>query len=211
MYGGEERRLLSAPHRVRFAGFVATTPALQQMGWQLSAEQDFAGMGVRLAMRHEDAQIIAIKNKVDFYRFLQANHPSHIHRSLSGTDEDYFLTFDVVRIGNLNSMVEYWSLGDDDRNPYGAFRPIDAKTQYVNHRVDKFEDLIIFAPALVETQELIVDPGDVSAILEKIRAAQVPEQEAIRQRKRLRESREGMMLEAEPRRAFHAQILSIAA
>lgn len=195
---GAERRLLSAPHRVRFAGFVATTPQLQQEGWELSAEHDYVGMGIRLAMRHQDYQLVAITNAVSMVHLMQERFiPS------SG---DPALTFHVVRIGSLGKMqVQYHT------NPYSEFRAIDAKPQIQMVRIDKLEDLVVFAAPLVETQELIVDEGEVSAILAKLAEAQRPEQERIRARNRLRESREGMMLDAEPRRKFHAQILSIAA
>lgn len=200
-----ERRLLSAPHRVRFAGFAATTPQLQQMGWQISAEQDFMGDRCRIALRHADLQVVAITNSVSFYHLAIRGAPG----GYIDPTRDHVLTFDVVRMGNLETYVHQWCM-DEPIRP-GAFESIDAKTQFVSGRVDRFEDLVIFAPPLVETQELIVDEGKVSAILAKLVEAQKPEQERIRDRQRLRESREGLELGAEPRRKFHAQILSIAA
>lgn len=200
-----ERMFLSAPHRVRFAGFVATTPQLQQMGWQLSAEQDFMRDAIRLALRHEDLQLVAITTAISFYQMAMRNHPSPSHRIIS---QENHLTFDIVRMGPMNSTYVEWR--NSDLRP-GVFSPIDAKTQFIDSRISKFEDLVIFAPALVETQEIIVDENEVSSILAKLVEAQRPEQERIRARQRLRESREGLELGAEPRRNFHAQILSIAA
>jgi hypothetical protein len=87
-----------------------------------------------------------------------------------------------------------------------AFRQIDAEPQYVEQIVERIDDLKIFTTPLIRTEELIVEPSTVAAMLEKIREMQVPEQERIRQRERLREAREAM--EA-PRQTFHAQIISI--
>jgi hypothetical protein len=65
----------------------------------------------------------------------------------------------------------------------------------------------IFAVPLVRTEEIIVEPQDVAAMLEQIRRMQSPEMTEIRQRERQRERQH----EAGPREVFHAQILSFAA
>lgn len=177
------------------------------MGWEISAETDMYDMGVRLAMRHQDYQMIAITNSVS------AMHLHHMHdnRRYWENWEDGQLHFDVVRMSTMRGMVEYYH-----DNPYRGFRPIDAKPQFVEmetlvKHVASLNDLIVFAPCMAETKEIIVDEAEVSSILAQLIEAQKPEQERIRERKRLAESREGLRLGAEPRRQFHAQILSIAA
>jgi hypothetical protein len=198
-----DRVLLSLPHLVRWGGFVARTPELQRMGWELSAEHDPWSMGVRLAMRNQDYQMVAITNSVSAMHLHQ--HP-HLRRMTNDPDE-YLLKFDVVRMMTTRAMVEYVR-----ESPYIGFKPIDAKPQFVDmHYMKSIDELIVFAPCMAETQELIVDEAEVSSILAKLIEAQKPEQERIRERRRLRESREGLMLDAEPRRKFHAQILSISA
>lgn len=198
---GTDRVLLSLPHLVRWGGFVARTPDLQRMGWELSAEHSPWDGGVRLAMRNQDYQVIAITNSVSAFHLHQ--HP--YFRQMTANPDDCLLKFDVVRMMHTSGMVRHY----DETNPFAGFRPIDAKTQMV--RTSNIEDLIVFAPCMAETQELIVDEAEVSSILAKLIEAQRPEQERIRARKRLRESREGLELGAEPQRKFHAQILSIAA
>jgi len=192
-------RLVSQPHRVIWAGWETTTPRLQQAGWEIAAEQDFTQYGVRLVFRHQQMQCTAITNSVDFYRQAMMNHPGGYDAST-----DPRLTFHVVR------MAHHLQIGFvDDHAP--AFRLVDAQMQMVAHQVRDIEDLGIFATPLVRTQELIVDESEVSAILAKLVEAQKPEQERIRDRKRLRERREGLELGAEPQMKFHAQLLSIAA
>lgn len=197
-----DRILLSLPHLVRWGGFAARTPELQRAGWEISAEHSPWDMGVRLAMRNQDDQLIALTNTVSAYHLHHLSERRFIHR-----DGDHLLTFDVVRMVTMRAMVEYIH-----ENPYLGFSPIDAKTQFVETRqLRDINDLIVFAPCMAETKEIIVDESEVSSILAKLVEAQKPEQERIRDRQRLRESREGLELGAEPRRKFHAQILSIAA
>jgi hypothetical protein len=116
----------------------------------------------------------------------------------------HLLHFNVVRMAHGIQIAYH-----EDHPP--AFMPIDAQMQFTRKIVQNVEDMGIFATPLVRTEELIIDESEVSAILARLVEAQKPEQERIRDRKRLRESREGLMLGAEPQMKFHAQILSIAA
>jgi hypothetical protein len=89
---------------------------------------------------------------------------------------------------------------------FANFRQVDAEPQFVNQEVKSIEDLKIFVTPMTRTEELIVEPSTVAAMLEKIREMQLPEQERIRQRERLRTAR----VSEEPlRQQFHAQIISI--
>jgi|SRR6185437_1258469 len=191
-------RLVSQPHRVIWAGWETTTPRLQQAGWEIAAEQDFTRYGVRLVFRHQQMQCTAITDSVDFYHQAMMNYRDRFDPSA-----DPRLTFHVVR------MAQHLHIGFVEEAP--KFRLVDAQMQMVAHQVRDIEDLGIFATPLVRTQELIVDESEVSAILAKLVEAQKPEQERIRDRKRLRERREGLELGAEPQMKFHAQLLSIAA
>ena len=199
-----ESRLVSEPQRVVWAGFETTTPRLQQAGWEIAAEQDFTCDGCRLVFRHRDMQCIAITNTVRFYDLARMTHLEPQRRFYAEPGRDWALTFHVVRMSHGIQMALY-----DDNRP--NFKLIDAQSQFVKREYVNLEDMGIFATPLVRTEELIVEPDQVSAILEKLREAQVPEQAAIRARQRQRESREGMQVGAEPQTRFHAQILSLVA
>jgi len=210
-------RILSKPHRVHWAGFTTTTARLQQAGWSLSAEQDFQNDGIRLALRNEDAQLYGITDRISFYRLAVDDYERSMARyreprysrdfgSPLASSDDGLLDFHVVRMAS-QIMVHHL----ERTNPLELFNSIDAATQITREKISRLEDLVPFAAPLVQTKELIVDESEVSAILAKLIDAQKPEQERIRDRQRLRESREGLELGADPRRRFHAQILSIAA
>lgn len=180
--------VISAPHKVVWGGFESTTTRLQQAGWELSAEQSDFHMGVRLAMRHRDWKIYGVTNVVNVDRF-------------SYTRSQGALCFVVAYMANDITV--------QTMDNFSGFSPIDAAPQFIAER-KSIEDFNIFATPLARTQEIIVDPQDVMAMLERIKMMQAPEQSAIRQRDRLRERRDGIELDAQPRQVFHAQILSIA-
>lgn len=184
-----DARVLSLPHRVHFCGWVTTLPALQQAGWELSAEQDFVGMGVRIAMRHSDWQLRAVTESVDFNFF--------DHYSIARARPMDF------HIAHFASTLYAVAEGDFTR-----FAPIDAMPQFISTERKSIDDFGIFATPLARTEEIIVDPHDVMALLERIKDLQRPEQAALRERNRARERRLDQPIQ---RQSFHAQILSIAA
>jgi len=196
-------RLLSQPHRVFWAGWETRTTTLQQAGWEIAAEQDFVKWGVRLVMRHQQMQTVAITDSQDFHRVAMLNDPGR--RWAAEDPRSYLLEFNVVRIAHdMAFQIEHLSYMPD-------FRLVDAQSQYCHRELRNIEDMGIFATPLVRTEELIVDESEVSAILAKLVQAQKPEQERIRDRQRLRDKREGLSIGHEPQMKFHAQILSIAA
>lgn len=196
-------RLLSQPHRVVWAGWETRTTTLQQAGWEIAAEQDFQRWGIRLVMRHQQMQTVAITDSQDFQRVAMMNRPGQ--HWAAEDPRAYLLTFHVVRIAHdMAFQIEHTMRTPD-------FRLIDAQSQLCHREVRNVEDMGIFATPLVRTEELIVDESEVSAILAKLVEAQKPEQERIRDRQRLREKREGLSIGHEPQMKFHAQILSIAA
>jgi hypothetical protein len=94
-----------------------------------------------------------------------------------------------------------------------AFRSIDAYPQVTTSQIKSIKDMSLFAVPLARTHEILVDPAQIGSILEQIRVAQLPEQEAARARQQLREARHSYNLLDEPitHQNFHAQIMSIAA
>ncbi len=181
--------IISAPHEVHWGGFRSTTTRLQQAGWSLSAEQSDFGRGVRLAMEHREWRLYGVSNEVQVDRF---QYSPRIQ-------------------GPLRFSIAYMAsdIHVNVVDNYAGFAPIDAMPQYIAER-KAIGDFNIFAPPLARTQEIIVEPADVMAMLEQIRKMQAPEQAAIRQRERLRATRDDVQIDAHPRQVFHAQIISIA-
>lgn len=180
---GIERAVISAPHVVRWAGFESTTPRMQQCGWEFSAEQSDYNMRVRLAARHQDFRIYGVSSyvSVDRFSYDRKNGPLIFEFKYMASD---------LRV-QLNEMDF-------------AFRPVDARPQIVTVR--SIDDMNIFAAPLARTEEIIVDPQDVMAMLEQIKRMQAPGQADIRKRDGRRELDE----QPGPRQVFHAQILSLA-
>jgi hypothetical protein len=178
-----DARLLSRPHEVRFAGLRGDTYSMQQAGWQLAAEEDPYGGSVRLAMRHEKASLFAMTNstRLDYYRF-----------------GDSILCFDIVLLHSVKDIVIYETMS--------RFEAIDAKPSLVSIERTSIDDFHIFARPLVRTQEIIVEPKDVSEALDLIKRLQSKELSEIRERQRARDRRGE--IQASPQMKFHAQLLS---
>jgi hypothetical protein len=198
--------MVSMPHKVSWCGFETTTPRLQQAGWQIAVQYDPAYMGIRLVMKHEGMQCQAVTNQVDYMRALHSSHSLYVRHLGPNGEDSAILHFHVVRMAHRLGFTVFENVEGSFVRSWSA---IDAMPQMVKNV--GLDDMQIFATPLTRTEELIVDPNDVASILEKIRQAQLPEQKAIRARERLRESREGLRVDAEPQMNFHAQILSIAA
>lgn len=177
-----DRRLLSVPHRVLFAGFESTTTRLQQAGWELAAEELVYEDRIRLLMRHKGANLSLITRQVH-YGFFDNGNPGDR------------LTFEVIKVASAMSVV----LNEQQF----VFRQIDAMPQYVNYEPRAIEDMGIFAAPLVRTEEIIVEPQSVAECLDLIRKMQAPQLAAVRKRNEQRE--------AINQQRFHAQILSLAA
>lgn len=185
-------RILSRPAEVWWAGFRATTIGLQQAGWELAAEEDMRSCRLRLMMRHQGLRLYALSDFSRFDYFSQQNpYFQDAYRPL---------TFQVVQAAHDFHTVRMM-------DSLAGFRQIDAEPQIICDPIKSIEDLKIFVTPMVRTEELIVEPANVAAMLERIREMQVPEQERIRQKERLRQAREAM---EGPRQTFHAQIISIA-
>jgi hypothetical protein len=202
-----DRFLISAPHRVLWGGFETTTTRMQQAGWRISCQQDAWRDGARLALINDELRMSGITDSVSYYHLAQMNMSRPELRILPTDRREWFLTFHIIRMNHQMTVGHY----DEDRTSWYA---VDAMPQIDCRRVDRLEDFAIFAQApMVRSNEIIVDPSDVNQLMEQIIKLQKPEQEALRQKARLRESREGYELEEKPvqRQTFHAQILSIAA
>lgn len=184
-------RILSAPVDVYWGSWRTTTTALQQDGWELAVEHDFSRWGYRMCIHHRQLQMWGMSNVVKMNRDYEARygrnlHPIHIQYMASKL--------------NINIIA-----------PMMQFKPIDAYPQISHQEIKSIEDMVQFATPLVRTKELIVNPDEIGKILELIQQAQLPEQESIRWRERLKASREGRTIDSIPQQVFHAQVLSIVA
>jgi hypothetical protein len=184
-------RLLSQPCEVLWAGFRSNTYVLQQAGWELAVEQDFSGLRLRLLIRNRDMQLYAVSDasSFDFYR----NAHEHLSRPV----------FHIVQASSTMQLAQIVGFA-----PSFSFKQFDAAPQFSAMRYDNIEDLGIFAAPLVRTEELIVEPADVSALLEQIRRMQAPGQAEIRAKQRTRECTDRIP-DARPMTRFHAQIITL--
>lgn len=187
-----EHRVLSRPAEVWWSGFRATTLGLQQAGWEIAAEESVYDGRIRLMLRHQQMRLYALTNSAEWNYFSQ-----NMERSP--------LVFQVVQAAPRLEVQVTAEVGAGWAN----FQQIDALPQFVETKRVSADDLRIFATPLTRTEELIVEPQDVAAMLEQIRKMQAPEQARIRAKERLQQSREGTPIEIHPRQNFHAQIISI--
>jgi len=186
------RYILSRPHPVIWAGFRSDTRTLQQAGWEFSASQQFETDSVGLVMRHGVMGIHAVTNTVP--NMMYDLHPQALQQFRVNYLTDRGITFQHMEVPN-------W---------LPTCRPVDMQPQMVE--VKSIEDMNLFAGCMARTQELIVDPDDVSAMMDRILELQRPGAQAHYE-KVLRDSRaEGSVVRgAGPRQNFHAQVISLVA
>jgi len=183
-----DHHFLSRPIRLHWAGWETDTYRLQQAGWSLSADQDIMSFRMRIAMRHEAAQMRAISAPVDF----------DFHRNFS---DPRYLDHIVLPVQALGRDVSIHMHGAVE----WKFQPIDAQPQFIERKVSRLDDLVHFAPSLARTQEIILPEDSVPDLLERIRKLQEPAR-IERLKQSLAVNREGMSLDAYPRQKFHAQM-----
>ena len=187
-----ERRVLSRPIEIWWSGFRSDTARLQQAGWEIAAEEDVYGGRIRLMLRHQDMRLYAITNQREWDYYAPHSQQSP-------------LVFQVVAAAPRLECRVMPEIGTG----WADFKQVDAMPQFIPEKIVTPDDLRIFATPLVRTEELIVEPQTVAALLEQVRRMQAPEQARIRAKDRLRDKREGMSLDALPRQTFHAQVISI--
>jgi len=186
--------LLSYPIKLRWEGWETDTHKLQQYGWQLSAEQDPLRGLLRLAIKNSRAKIYGIsditnfdyicyhKNKyMNYYEFLSKIDPIEIQLA-----SQMFLH--IQQIGPMN------------------FHPIDAQPQFTTLEPKSIEDLILFAPNLARTQEIIIPEKSVLDLMDEILKKQEPARHEYFTNK-VRDDK----FNVSPRQKVHAQIISLVA
>jgi hypothetical protein len=186
-----DHRILSRPLRLLWAGWETNTARLQQAGWVLSAEQDVYQDRMRIAMRHQGMNLMAMTPRFDF-RYQEG-----------AQDYRYLQEFPMQVVHAMGREVFVQEHGTMD----WMFKDIDAQPTISHSKITKLEDLAHFAAPLVRCNEIIIPEESVSTLMERILTLQQPAR-TERLKEQLR-SPEG--LAAIPQQKFHAQILSIAA
>lgn len=210
-----ERIPISYPVKVFFAGFESDTFRLQRAGWQLSMENTIEmcrdGHTVRLAMKHEQARLYALTNRVPLgSRYLAAvtfGETQAVRQFIESVQ------FDVICVAPAIQFQVIPEMGPM------SFQAIDATPQFMDRKTVDLETIGMFKPlALSEDVELYVPEKSVPELLELIRQKQEPIQKELREKKRkaaMREDVRAQMLGDDfsgykPQRDIRAQILSIA-
>jgi hypothetical protein len=197
MFQDWERRILSKPTPVHWAGFESNTFRLQQAGWDFSAEQDFASMRTRILMRHK---------------------AMHFYGSSGMVDTDFFQGQGSEGWRNIRFPIQ-WITGGGVQvmrvmDNFENFRPVDMQPQVQSrNEIKDIEDMGLFATAsLARTNEIIVDPDSVADMLARINDLQDPERKE-HFAKMAEEARRGGgdRSNYRPRQNFHAQIISLVA
>jgi hypothetical protein len=149
------------------------------------------GDRMRIAMRHDSMNLMAMTDRFDF----------HYHEAIQ--DPRYLREMPVRVVQAMGRDVNIHVAGSVD----WTFQAIDATPSYTTHRIEKLEDLAHFAAPLVRTREIIIPEESVEDMLERILKLQQPARtERLREEMR---NPEGLV--SQPQMKFHAQILSIAA
>lgn len=194
----DERVVASRPHPVFWAGFKSNTWALQQAGWEFSMQQDPAYDRIGMVMRNRQFGMRAGSVGISYYNLENGiRDPNNLQPFQVNWMTNADIGYRVMEQVNISPYIE-------------EYRPVDARPQVV--AVRDFDDLNIFAGApLARTQEIIIDPDDVSAMMDRILELQRPGREAHYKEMVREASRAGNIPQAVPRQNFHAQILSFAA
>jgi hypothetical protein len=184
-------RILSRPLRLLWAGWETTTTRLQQAGWKLSAEQDFYGNRMRIALSHDGMSMYAMTPSFDF-QYMEA-----------ARDYRYLESVPIPVVHAMGRQVFIHEHGRID----WMFKEIDAQPTFTATKISKIEDLAHFAAPLVRCNEVIIPEESVPELLDRILKLQQPAR-TDRLREEMR-SPEGLI--AAPQQKFHAQILSLVA
>lgn len=188
-----ERNILSRPHPVHWAGFRSDTRTLQDAGWEFSAEQRVETDSVGLVMRHGAYGIHAVTCTVP--NMMYDLHPQALQQ------------FHIQYLTDRGIQFQTYQMPDW----VASCKPVDMMPQMVE--VKSIEDMNMFAGVMVRNKEIIVEPEDVSTLMDRILELQKPEAKAHYERV-LREQQKGHALVrdgAGPRQQFHAQVISLVA
>lgn len=167
---------------VVFAGFTSDTYRLHGAGWQIAVEnEDYSGIST-MVLRHEKLGVAAYARCMDYQNRLMRSRASTFQAQYM--QDHYPLTYVVEQMARGVLMR-----GVNIHTQVSGFALIDPTPKMLMMEEQDIYNLPAFAAASAPTpaEELIVDPADVSAMLDMIRKAQSPTQAEIRARARRRE------------------------
>jgi hypothetical protein len=191
-----DRHIQSRPHEIHFAGWRSNTFALQQAGWEFTAQQHIEYDGIGLAFRHPQLGLRGVTNVL----------PSMFYEELRHDDRGAI--FNVAWMTDAQVRVREYQM--PEFITHGQMEPVDMRPQIVE--VKDFDDMVRFAGVtLVRTNEIIVDPDDVSAMMDRILELQQPERRERLMRIAKENRQPGTRIQEVPKQHFHAQLVSIAA
>ena len=156
--------LLSSPVKVRWAGWVSDTFALQNAGWELSAYQDPCYRAVELAMRHPRLKMYGVSNRVD-----------NVHMERLGRAT----VLPELIMQYMSSDLRVQTVSDS----IAKFRPVDATPQIMETEIRHIDDWGIFK-TLAREKQIIVVPQSVPELLEIALKYQAPRQKELRAKRR---------------------------
>lgn len=167
-----DRRILSRPIGIRWAGWETDTQRLQRAGWKLAVETDAYREQYRLIMNHEQMRLTAMTDERKLeYALTQMQHTFR---------QDCFPIFEVRHVAPTFEFVKI------QMGAFPDFQQIDAEPRMSTQEVKRLEDLNVFRLALDGAEEVIIDKADMSVIehLQAIKDLQKETQRDLRQKAR---------------------------
>lgn len=180
----------NVPIPVEMAGWRSDTYALQQHGWQISAEQRIDMRTIQIVLHHPEtkAYLMSMVEELDYFRM----------------DRAEMLARMSMRVNQLPSGFMFQH--HNGHQPFLGMMPVDATPHIVEMEKSSLEDLMVFRP--LPKEELIVAPDTVPGLMDKIIALQDPKIKELIAEQRKRETRGE---QGQPHKiSNHCQIISIA-
>jgi hypothetical protein len=216
----------SEPVPVQLCGFFTNTYILGRCGWHIASDDNYRDPLARSAVLHHKELGLSLFgrfNGIEQYRrdrmerafgfgagsFREPEFRGNFVRQADAwyaARDEGLPHIEIHRAAMSNSHV----IRMPDMQPTMSWR--DTVPEYTEGRIDQLHRLPLFAQlyeARPETQELIVEPQDVQALLDQILAAQGPMRREIRARDKRRER--DWPDDSTTSRQVHAQIISLAA
>lgn len=178
---------------VHFAGWRSDTLALQGAGWKLAMEQDAYRGTINLLLHHRELNLTGIAEP-------WGNRPHYIEMRDLQRDRVPF-------------VVRTMRIGMEMRNPitvmpFANHTLIDAEPSFTEFTNTTLRSLPLFAELdQPRAEELIVEPADVSALLDQIKRMQAPRMKEIRANEAYRDR----CAPPDNVRQFHASIITLKA
>lgn len=170
----------SPPCEVRFAGWVSDTYTLGRCGWNIAIQENIMYGELEMLLHHQELKISGFATVADNFHTMQWRHEGGHGRGPTFT----------VRNLTADLRVSHRAHLDD-------FKWVDHQPSMMMVEEFAIHTLPLFAELeKPRAEELIVEPADVSMLLEQIKRMQAPGQKRIRENNQRAE------------RSIHASIVS---